>query len=319
MTNRALLAMTFTLLFGCVEAQPPVNRVQPNVTRKADIVGGEWYLHQTVVDTPYTADFTFVGETGTLERIVWEVQEEFLVARRAYENVAGAEGEGINGTTDTGGAPVAMYAIQSHFDIRHQYNPVTGERLNVIEENTTDRPWNEREFMRVDWSQNLVSNPNFMMLARYFNGLEMEPVQWYVQDEDDPNAPVFVREDPEDETSRIQYMDITNKMFVRGRRRRTSPASARCRAASSSRSSTATPSTARPPRSRCAAASCASTRPATTSRWSTRATAWTASATSSPSGPATTRPTGSSSPRATASRTATTSGRRATDAARTAS
>jgi len=216
MTNRGWLWIPLALLaVSCVETQPPVDRVQPNVTRKTDLLGGEWYLHQTVVDTPYTADFTFVGETGTLERIVFEVQEDFLVARRAYENVAGADGEGVNGTTDTAGAPVAMYAIESHFDIRYQYNTVTGERLNVIEENSTDRPWHEREYMRVDWSQNLVSNPNFLMLARYFNGLEMEPVQWFVQDEDDPNAPVFVREDPADEASRIQYMDITNKMFVR--------------------------------------------------------------------------------------------------------
>ncbi|MEZ4335672.1 MAG: hypothetical protein R3B82_03505 [Sandaracinaceae bacterium] len=217
MENRAflLLALMTTMVAGCVETQPPVNRVQPNVTRKSDLLGGDWYMHQTVVDSPYTTDFTFVGETGELERIRWEVQEEFLVARRAYESVAGADGAGINGTTDSAGAPVAMYAITSHFDIRHQYNPVTGERLNVIEENSTDRPWNEREYMRVDWSQNLVSDPNFMMLARYFNGLEMEPVQWYVQDENDPNAPVFVREDPEDDASRIAYMDITNKMFVR--------------------------------------------------------------------------------------------------------
>ena len=217
MKMRAWLPMILlaTVATSCVETQPPVNRVQPNVTRKADLLGGEWYLHQTVVDTPYTADFTFVGETGELERIVFEIQEDFLVARRAYENVAGADGEGVNGTTETGGAPVAMYRISSHFDIRHQYNPVTGERLNVVEENTTDRPWDERDYMRVDWSENVVSNPNFMMLARYFNGLEMEPVQWFVQDEDDPNAPTFVREDPEDEDSRIGYMDITNKMFVR--------------------------------------------------------------------------------------------------------
>lgn len=231
MRNRAwlLVSLVFVsagfVLASCA-AQPPVDRTQPNITRKADILDGEWYLHQTVVDTPYTAEFTFVGETGELERIVWEIQEEFLVARRAYQNVAGADEAGINGSTDSAGAPVATYAIQSHFDIRHQYNPVTGERLNVIEENSVDRPWFERDFMRVDWGQNLVSDPNFMMLARYFNGLEMEPVAWHVQcreedpetgecTEEDPNMPRFVREDPEDEDSRLGYMEITNKMFVR--------------------------------------------------------------------------------------------------------
>ena len=47
----------------------------------------------------------------------------------------------------------AMFRIQSHFDIRRAYNPPTGEELNVVEENTIDRPWYEREYMRVDWSQ----------------------------------------------------------------------------------------------------------------------------------------------------------------------
>jgi hypothetical protein len=69
--------------------------------------------------------------------------------------------------------------------------------------------------MRVDWSENLVENPNFLMIQRYFDGLQVEPVSWFVQDEDDPNAPRFERMDPEDESSPLAYMDITNKMFVR--------------------------------------------------------------------------------------------------------
>ena len=45
MRNRAWLWMTaLTLLVGCVEAQDAVNRVQPNVTRKADLDGAEFYF-----------------------------------------------------------------------------------------------------------------------------------------------------------------------------------------------------------------------------------------------------------------------------------
>src|SRR5690349_2398689 len=106
MDKRAWLLLPLTWVLGCVEAQPAVNQVQPNVTRKSDLLGGEWYFLSTVVDTPYATDFTFVGEQGQLERVVWEVQEEFLVARRAYENVAGADPQGINGSTDTSGAPI---------------------------------------------------------------------------------------------------------------------------------------------------------------------------------------------------------------------
>lgn len=212
--HRLWLLLPLALMIGC-ESQPPVVRVQPNVTRKSDLVGGEWYFLSTVVDTPYSTDFTFVGEQGQLERIEWEIQEQLLVARRSYESIAGADPAGVNGTTDTAGGVVAMYRITKHFDIRHDYNPVTGERLNVIVENDQDRPWYEREHMRVDWSQNLVQDPNFMMLSRYFNALQMEPVAWFVQDENDPNAPRFERLDPSDEESPIGYMDITNKMFVR--------------------------------------------------------------------------------------------------------
>jgi hypothetical protein len=198
---------------GC-ESQPAINRVQPNVTRKADLLGGEWYFLSTVVDTPYATEFTFVGEQGQLERVEWEIQEDFLVARRSYEFVSDSDPQGINGTTDSAGAVVAAYRIQSHFDIRYDYNPVTGERLNVISENTVDRPWHEREHMRVDWSQNLVQDPNFFLIQRYFDGLQTESIAWYVQDEDDPNAPRFVRADPSDESSAFEYMEITNKMFV---------------------------------------------------------------------------------------------------------
>src|SRR5688500_8306113 len=205
MDKRAWLLLPLTLMIGCVESQPAVNRVQPTVTRKTDIMGGEWYFLSTVVDTPYSTEFTFVGEQGQLERIEWEIQEDVLVARRSYENIAGAEPEGINGTTDGAGAAIAMYAIESHFDIRREYNTVTGEEMNVIVENSSDRPWNEREYMRVDWSQNLVNNPNFLMLQRYFDGLQTEPVAWFVQDPNDPNAPRFERENPADDTSPLSY------------------------------------------------------------------------------------------------------------------
>jgi hypothetical protein len=206
-----LSGLLAVFVLGCVEAQPPVDRTQPNRTRKTDLLG-EWYFQQTVVDTPYTAAFTFAGESGELSRIEWNIERDYLVARRSYESVAGADPEGINGTVD-GGAPVAMYAIESHFDIRRQYNPVTGEELNVIEENTTDRPWQDREFIRVDWGQNLIQNPDFLMIQRYFDGVRASPVSWHIEDPSDPNAPVFVRED-ESEASPLTYMDVTNKLFV---------------------------------------------------------------------------------------------------------
>jgi len=54
------------------------------------------------------------------------------------------------------GAPIMAFPIGSHFDIKRGYSPATGEKSNVIEENTTDRKWYDREYMRVAWGDNAV-------------------------------------------------------------------------------------------------------------------------------------------------------------------
>lgn len=208
-TGLASALLTIALLAGCNERQPPIDRVQPNVVDKSAF-DGEWYYLQTVIDSPYSVGYTFVGEQSLLEKITWDVQEEVLVARRSYEYVSGSEGRGISEGSETG-APVAIYRIESHFDIRREYNPSTGEETNVIVENDFDRPWYEREFMRVDWSANLITEAEFLAFARLFDGIEAEPVSYYVEDPNDPNAPRFEA----DADGEVQYIDIVNKMFVR--------------------------------------------------------------------------------------------------------
>lgn len=49
------------------------------------------------------------------------------------------------------GAPVMAYPITSHFDITNNYSAASGEKSNVQVENTSDRQWFEREYMRVAW------------------------------------------------------------------------------------------------------------------------------------------------------------------------
>ena len=49
------------------------------------------------------------------------------------------------------GAPLFTYPISSHFDITYGYSAASGEQNNVKSENTTDRKWYERDYMRVDW------------------------------------------------------------------------------------------------------------------------------------------------------------------------
>jgi hypothetical protein len=196
-------------LAACAAEEPPIDRVQPNALRK-DMFQGEWYLRRTVIDTPYSTSASFVGEGYSIHKIQWSIEENFLIARRTYQfqvdgERGGIAGEGVNRT-----APIAMYAIQSHFDIRRSYNPSTGEESNVIEENAVDRPWNEREFFRVDWSKNLISEEDTGVTGS-LGGVQLEAVTYYVNDPDHPWAPRF----EENEAGEVTYMDIVNKYFAK--------------------------------------------------------------------------------------------------------
>lgn len=195
---------------GCAESQDPVNRVQPNAVAKSTF-NGEFYFLETVIDTPYSTSFTFVGEQGSLQKIRWDIQEDYLIARRTYEYVDGTEGSaGLAGEGTLQGVAVAMFKIDSHFDIRREYNPLTGEETNVISENSQDRPWYEREYVRVDWSKNLMANSDFLALGRMFDGVSLEPMAYFPNNENDPFAPKFEK----DENGNVYYMDIVNKAFV---------------------------------------------------------------------------------------------------------
>lgn len=193
---------------GCGDLQPPVDRVQAGAVEKS-VFAGEWYFQQTVIDTPYSS-FTFVGYQGDMERIRWEVQEDFLLARRSYEYINDSEVGGLSGAQAAQGAVIAAYRIDSHFDVRRQYNPVTGEPNNVIEENTVDRPWYERQFMRVDWSQNLSTGSDVFMFDRLFGGVSATPVAYSSTDPNSPDAPRFER----DAANSVNYIDISNRVFL---------------------------------------------------------------------------------------------------------
>jgi hypothetical protein len=212
-----LVALGAVALGGCGETRDAIDRTQPNKVSKAQLEG-EWYYQQTVVDIPGTWSFTFVGETNWagMERIRWDVQENWLYARRSYEKIKDAEGPAADVPDDGTGRPyygaiLAAYPITSHFDVKHAYNPSTGEALNVIEENTTDRPWYDRDYLRVDWSTNHASNFQFMV-----DDVRQDPVAYYVQDENDPDYPVFDggEFDAQGVMLRQPYIDVTNVMMV---------------------------------------------------------------------------------------------------------
>ena len=154
-----------------------VDRTNPDKVLKStffndDGTPASYYFRQTVIDVPATSGVTFIGEQSDTELVVFEITEDYLYARRAYgflQNdsaegaVDGNQGDGYvrPGTGTYDGAPIAAFRIQSHFDVKRQYNPQTGEQTNVLYEDSSDRPWYQRDYIRVDWSSNVVADFRF--------------------------------------------------------------------------------------------------------------------------------------------------------------
>lgn len=119
------------------------------------------------------------------------------------------------------GAPLASFPIDSHFDIERTYNPATGEKTNVIVENTSDRMWYERDYMRVDWSTPQIKNFSLLMLGLSYifpNGKMEENLPGidnefsvYKGEADEPRyQPRFVDMHPEDEVEEFHYIDVVS-------------------------------------------------------------------------------------------------------------
>lgn len=185
-------------LVGCFDAPQDINRVQPNYTDK-DVFQGEWYTRQMIVDKQFHTSFPFAGYEGSLDRIRWEITKHRLVAFRSYEKVPGTEG------ADAGEqSVVAAFDIIKHFDIRRVYNPTNGVESNVIHENDFDRPWYERDYIRVDWSKNVADDFDL-------NGYVMSSAGATVKDNSnaDPTSPWKVRLEDTDGDERVDYLETT--------------------------------------------------------------------------------------------------------------
>jgi hypothetical protein len=204
---------------GCAAERAPINRVQPNALSKHFFVGAdlsntaddpEFYMRNTVIDVPYGAaqDGLFTATYAQpMTRVKWQVTENALIARQTHERVTDSDHLGTR--TSNAGQVVAMFRIESHFDIRRAYNPSTGEEMNVIEENGSDRPWYQREYMRIDWSSNQVTDGyevDTLSMIGLFGGVKWAPMSFADLDPNSPNAPVV-----DDKTG---YFDVTTKAFA---------------------------------------------------------------------------------------------------------
>jgi len=216
-----LFVLALTLLGACAEPRDPIDRVQPFALQKSYFVGPdlrsaadnpEFWTQATLIDVGYGAaqDGLFTSTYAQpMSRLRWQITEDHLIGRLSHERITGSDGKGGNVEVNDG-VIVAVFDIEKHFDIVNAYNPTTGEMLNILEENTTDRAWNERAYMRVDWSKNKnVDSYDFdtLSLLGIYGGIEYEPLAFDVTDPDDPNAAVFDLANG--------YFDITSKAFAK--------------------------------------------------------------------------------------------------------
>ncbi len=186
------LALCATLWAGCGDKKPPVDRVGVNTVHKDVFKDSSWYFNRTVIDVDYEGGpiGTFPGDTAmdfsssnfSLPRVRWVIEEKLLLAYRDYELAEGANPDSPQ-PGELRGQPVAAFEIEKHFDIRRAYDDATGEEQNVIVENDEDRPWYEREFMRVNWASNAL--PAYYGQVSELNALlgvfEREPAEFFVQ------------------------------------------------------------------------------------------------------------------------------------------
>jgi hypothetical protein len=193
--------------------------VQPNAIQKADLAG-TWYYLQTVVDAPAPLGPMFVGQSSALMKIRFDVQEDYLYARRAYAPVAGAE-DAAAGAGPYLGQPLAAWRIARQFDIVTT-SDATGEAPAGATIESEQRPWNERDYIRVDWSQNLVVDYSGLGLDLFLSdgNTRVEPISYWVSDPTQPDALRLERSaggagaadgfvDGE-----ATYLDVTNQMIV---------------------------------------------------------------------------------------------------------
>jgi hypothetical protein len=216
----ALAVAVPVTMASCASERPARSFVQPNVLKKADLDGTYYYI-QTVTEAPPTNGAMFIGQSSSLMKVKFDVQEEFLYARRAYEQIGNSEdAAAAQGAKYNSGQPLAAWRITSHFDIIRDYNSTTGEQTNRIIE-SQERPWQERDFLRVDWSMNLVTDYVGIGVDIFFSDGQphVEPVSYW---ESDPtkrdalhmehlsadNAPEGLK------AGEMSYLDITNEMIV---------------------------------------------------------------------------------------------------------
>ena len=211
---------------GCASERDPINRTQPGVVDKSFFVGEnledfkddpEFRTKSYNIDSGANTD-SFAGTIGgasAVDRVRFEVTEDWLFARRSYQESPGADNRGLPrkevepGKFEFPGKPtgtiIAAWKIEKHFDVRRDYNSQTGEETNVIVENDSDRPWQQRQYMRIDWSENKANSTSGDTQWVFGDNTSASSVAYSATNETDEDRPRF-----ED-----KYFDVTNKYLLK--------------------------------------------------------------------------------------------------------
>lgn len=157
----SILGAVSTVAMGmtaCQHRNDDINTVQPGYVKKALFTtDDEWYYRRTIVKSETTNEIAIEGQGDIwMDRVKFRIEENWLIAYRAYEAIPGAQTADYEGAGNFEGSVLAAWPIGSHFDIQRSYDAVTGNEMNTIVENMTDRHWHQRDYMRVNFSANAV-------------------------------------------------------------------------------------------------------------------------------------------------------------------
>jgi len=208
--HSALALPLAALLLSACAGQGDISRVQPDALDKsiffnADGTPRKFYYRQTITGVPPTSAFNFEGMMGDLMKVRFQITEGSLIGFRSYDYATGSENPTTGGDNNMD-TPILVYKIVSHFDIRREYNPGTGEETNVISENEKDRPWSQRQYMRVDWSMNYADLPSNVDPSQQLMGVAGDlSTGLAVTEADDPLT------NPDRPIMRRDYVEWTHK------------------------------------------------------------------------------------------------------------
>ncbi|HIA05010.1 MAG TPA: hypothetical protein EYN66_24445, partial [Myxococcales bacterium] len=229
---------------GCAQQLDDIDKVQNNVTLKSELKGEFYFRSTVVEAPYASFGYFVGDQNYHMERNVFEITEKTLFFYRTYEHAIGGQVLGaapdmeapLYQTDEAGnllkdengksipvtyerrigdkiytvaryvyrGSPIVAFPISSHFDIVRNYSVATGEKSNVVTENTNDREWWERSYFRVNWGASQVENWDSNLYTGELTAILMD-------DQADPHEqPVKVYNDE----NTLEYMDYLVRKTV---------------------------------------------------------------------------------------------------------